>query len=40
VIEPIPPASPGNPDLAQRRALLFSPLCFNELVRVPRGIEA
>ena len=40
MIEPIPQASPGDPELARRRALMFATLGFNELVRVPMGMEA
>jgi hypothetical protein len=40
VIEPIPLASPGNHDLAQRRALMFATLGFHELTRVLTGMEA
>jgi hypothetical protein len=39
VIEPIR-ASPDDHDLARRRALMFATVGFNELVRVPDGMEA
>jgi hypothetical protein len=40
MIEPSPPASPGDQELARRRVLMFATLGFNELVRVPTGMEA
>jgi hypothetical protein len=40
VIEPIPPAFAADHELADRRALMFATLGFNELVRVPTGMEA
>jgi len=40
VIEPVPEDSPGDHDIAQRRALMFAALGFNELMRVPTGMEA
>jgi hypothetical protein len=41
VIEPIPQASsPSDQELVRRRALMFATLGFNELVRVPTGMEA
>ena len=38
--EPIPDDSARDRDLAQRRALMFATLGFNELVRVPPGMDA
>src|SRR5262245_6768754 len=40
VIEPIPAASGSDQDLVRRRALMFATPGFNELVRVPAGMEA
>jgi hypothetical protein len=41
VIAPIPQASsPSDQELVRRRALMFATLGFNELVRVPTGMEA
>ena len=37
--EPIPDVSARDCDLAQRRALMFATLGFNELVRVPPVME-
>jgi hypothetical protein len=39
MMKPIPEASGSDQDLAQRRALMFATLGFNELVRVPAGME-
>lgn len=38
--EPIRAVSASEDDLAQRRALMFATLGFNELIRVPSGMEA
>jgi hypothetical protein len=40
VPEPIPDVSARDSDLARRRATMFATLGFNELVRVPAGMEA
>jgi hypothetical protein len=40
VIDPIPEVSENDSDLARRRATIFATFGFNELVRVPAGMEA
>ena len=40
MIDAIQAASTSEDDHAQRRALMFATLGFNELVRVPPGMEA
>jgi hypothetical protein len=39
-MEPDPDASDAEQGLAQRRAAMFATLGFNELARVPPGLES